>query len=232
MADLEKMVEVGTPEEPHVATILLLDTSGSMSEDNKINALNDGLKLFKEEISNDNLARKRVDLAVLTFGNEVNLMHDFSSIDNFDSPVLEADGTTPMGDAILEAISKVKERKKLYKNTGIDYYRPWIFMITDGEPTDMAPGDIKWEKVKQAVHKGESNKSFMFYCVCVEPANVEYLKEISPPNRAPVKLKQGQFKELFQWLSKSQTKISESKVGENVSLPTPTWIEGWDKAPT
>ena len=52
------------------------------------------------------------------------------------APQLEADGETPMGAAIERAIEMVSQRKKAYRANGIGYYRPWIFMISDGEPTD------------------------------------------------------------------------------------------------
>ena len=197
MAKLEDRIEIANPHQPHCATVLLLDTSGSMSEGGKINALTNGLTIFKEDVSKDDLASKRVDLSVITFGDSVTVTHDFSSIEEFEPPVLSADGYTPMGEAILKAIELIEQRKHQYKNKGIDYYRPWIFMITDGEPTDMEPGDSKWNEVTRKVHDGENNKKFMFFAVAVEPANTELLRQIAPPNRPPIRLKEGKFKDLF-----------------------------------
>lgn len=232
MAKLEELIEIANPQQPHCATVLLLDTSGSMSESGKISALTEGLTNFKGDVSKDELASKRVDLAVVTFGEGVNVTHDFSSIEDFETPVLSANGYTPMGDAILKAIELIEERKQQYKAKGIDYYRPWIFMITDGEPTDMQPGDSKWNEVIKKVHDGEANKKFIFFAVAVEPANTELLKQIAPPNRAPIRLKEGRFKALFTWLSKSQSKVSASKVGEQVALENPTGPQGWGEIST
>lgn len=231
MAKLEDRIEIANPHQPHCATILLLDTSGSMSEGGKINALTTGLTIFKEDISKDEQASKRVDLSVITFGGNVTVTHDFSSIEEFEPPVLSADGYTPMGEAILKAIELIELRKQQYKNKGIDYFRPWIFMITDGEPTDMKPGDSKWNEITRKVHDGENNKKFMFFAVAVEPANTDLLKQIAPPNRPPVKLKEGRFKDLFTWLSKSQSKVSTSKVGEQVALENPV-AAGWGEVST
>lgn len=231
MAKLEDRIEIANPHQPHCATVLLLDTSGSMSEGGKINALTNGLTIFKEDVSKDDLASKRVDLSVITFGDSVTVTHDFSSIEEFEPPVLSADGYTPMGEAILKAIELIEQRKQQYKNKGIDYYRPWIFMITDGEPTDMEPGDSKWNEVTRKVHDGENNKKFMFFAVAVEPANTELLRQIAPPNRPPIRLKEGKFKDLFTWLSKSQSKVSTSKVGEQVVLENPV-AAGWGEIST
>ncbi len=226
MSRLEESIEIANPQHPHCATVLLLDTSGSMVTNGKINQLDDGLRFFKEDVTSDELASKRVDLAIITFGQGVTVAHDFSSMEDFNPPALHASGLTPMGEAILKAIDLIEERKFEYKSRGIDYYRPWIFLITDGEPTDMKPGDATWNKVVAAINDGEKNKNFLFFTVGVEPADMNILQQLSPSNRAPVKLMSGKFKEMFEWLSKSQGRVSASKVGENVQLDSPAgWAE-------
>lgn len=230
MSRLEERIDIANPQQPHVATVLLLDTSGSMAG-SKIAALNAGLTLFKQDVSTDDLACKRVDLAVVTFGTSVAVLHDFTSVEEFEAPALAADGSTPMGEAIRKAAELVEQRKQQYKAQGTDYYRPWIFMITDGEPTDMQPGDATWNDVVRLVQDGEAQKKFMFFAVAVEPANIEVLRQIAPPARPPVKLKGQRFRELFQWLSKSQSLVSASKVGEQVRLDNPV-AAGWGEIPT
>jgi len=230
---LEEMVEIAYPQQPHCPTILLLDTSGSMNISNKINDLNSGIKTFKEEIEKDDLARKRIDLAVVAFGQSVRVVSGFTSIEEFEPEELVADGLTPMGSAIKKSIDMLEARKDEYKTEGIDYYRPWIFMITDGEPTDMKEGDELWNETVNAVHKGEKEGKFLFFTVGVDEADMDTLKLISPPNRAPIKLKENHFNEMFIWLSRSQTKVSASKVGEQVVLEDPfDMLNGWGEIPT
>jgi uncharacterized protein YegL len=222
---LVDQVEIGNPTQPHCATVLLLDTSGSMAGE-KIAHLNEALKSFKEETLKDDLARKRLDLAVLAFGGSVQLMQDFCSVEDFEPPVLSAGGGTPLGEAILKAADMLEERKRQYKQQGIDYYRPWIFLLTDGAPTDMEPGDSTWNQVTTRVHAGEAEKKFLFFAVAVEPADTGTLAQIAPQNRPPVKLIGTKFAEMFSWLSKSQAKVSSSKIGENVALENPV-AAGW-----
>lgn len=220
-------VKVEFEGQPHVATILLLDTSGSMGGE-KIAALNEGIDIFKKAVEKDEMAKMRVDLAVITFDDEVRVLHDFSSIENFDPPTLSADGSTSMGAAILKASEMIEERKQQYKQQGIDYYRPWLFMITDGEPTDIRPGDSQWNDVIRIVHDGEQNNKFVFFTVAVDPANTDILTQIAP--KEPKRLKGIAFDKLFLWLSKSLGKggVSGSTPGEQVPLPSTKGPDGWE----
>lgn len=226
---LVDQVEIGNPTQPHCATVLLLDVSGSMDGE-KIAQLNKALVGFKEETIKDDLARKRVDLAVVAFGGSVHLVQDFCSIEQFEPPVLSAGGGTPLGAAVLKAADMLEERKQQYKQQGIDYYRPWIFMITDGEPTDMEPGDPTWNQVVARVRSGEAEKKFLFFAVAVEPADLGTLALIAALNRPPVKLIGSKFAEMFSWLSKSQAKVSSSKISDNVQLENPV-AAGWSEVP-
>lgn len=204
--------------EPRVPCVLLLDVSGSMNGP-PISELNEGLSVYKNELAADSLASKRVEVAILTFGDRVQSACDFTTAEAFYPPNLVAGGNTPMGAAINQAIDMVHERKQIYRANGIAYYRPWIFLITDGAPTD------EWQSAAKRVIEGESSKAFSFFAVGVEGANMEILKEIS--KRQPLQLKGLRFRDLFQWLSNSQQSVSRSTPGEEVPLQNPVTPQGW-----
>src|SRR5260370_40471465 len=78
--------------EPRCACLLLLDNSVSM-RGSPIDQLNEGLKIFRDELAADSLASKRVEVAIVTFG-PVNVEIDFTSAQNFQAPTLSVAGDT------------------------------------------------------------------------------------------------------------------------------------------
>jgi uncharacterized protein YegL len=210
-------VEFAENPEPRCPCLLLLDTSASMTGD-PIAQLNLGLQAFKDELASDSLAAKRVEVAVLTFGgNAPQLAADFTDAASFQPPHLAASGVTPMGAAIRDGLARLNARKESYRTNGVAYYRPWVFLITDGEPTD------DYHSAAQAVREGEARGGFSFYAVAVKGANVGKLAEVAPPQRPPVMLDGLRFRDLFQWLSKSMRTVSQSRMGTTVKLDPPGW---------
>jgi uncharacterized protein YegL len=202
--------------EPRCPCLLLLDSSGSMSG-RPISELNAGLRTFQEELQADSLAVKRVEVAMISFG-PVTIINDFNTAQNFVSPTLDASGDTPMGEAIRQGIDLIKKRKNEYRTNGISFYRPWIFLITDGAPTD------EWQKSAAAIREGEKSKSFAFFAVGVQNADINILKQLSV--REPLKLQGLKFRELFQWLSNSMKSVSRSNPGDKIQLAPPS---GWSE---
>jgi uncharacterized protein YegL len=230
--------------EPRCPCVLLVDTSGSMAEivanagsdtgqtvfqdgqtyrvvsggTTRMDLVNEGLKAYQEDLLKDDLAPQRVEVSVITFGGRVETVVPFVSAHDFSAPTLTANGETPMGEAIIRAIDAVEERKSIYKQNGLHYYRPWIFLITDGEPTD------RWDAAAEKVRERESSKKIAFFAVGVEGANMETLQKISV--RKALHLKGYSFREMFLWLSQSQRSVSHSRPGEEdqLKLASP---EGW-----
>lgn len=212
---------VGSPEfaanpENRVPVILLLDTSGSMSGQ-PIQELNRGIAAFKEDVLKNTQASLSVEVAIVKIGPVVQLVQDFVTVDNFTPPILEASGQTPMGAGIEYALDLLEDRKETYKANGIQYYRPWVFLITDGAPTD------DWQSAAQRVRESEANRRLSFFAVAVQGANIKTLQQIAPSERPPIQLNGLDFRALFVWLSTSMKRVSIGQVGEVVALPPVGW---------
>lgn len=216
-------IEFAQNPEPRCPVVLLLDTSGSMSGD-RIDELNAGLASFKQDVEKDTTASLRVEVAIITFDSSVHIVQDFVTMDNFYPPQLTTSGTTSMGEGIELALNEVESRKAIYKSNGIQYYQPWVFLITDGGPTD------SWQSAAQRVRQADADRKISFYAVGVQGADMNILGQIAPVNIPPLMLKGLQFQELFRWLSDSMKRVSSSKVGGGqTSLPA---ITGWAQTNT
>src|SRR5438128_14181 len=194
--------------EPRCPCVLLLDTSKSMSGE-PITALNHGLRAFRDELLKDTLARQRVEVAIVSFGGSVQVLQNFVTVDSFTPPTLLPRGQTPMGTGIMQALELIDARKIQYKANGIVYYRPWLFLITDG-----APKGEPIEVTKQAVARvkaEEADKKVAFFAVGVEGANMKLLSKLSA--RPPLKLRGLRFVDMFVWLSKSAERLAHSRDG-------------------
>ncbi|MCC7052237.1 MAG: VWA domain-containing protein [Gemmatimonadaceae bacterium] len=204
--------------EPRCPVVLLLDTSGSMSG-RPMAALNAGLQTFKDELVADSLAAKRVEVATISFG-PVQVQHDFVGAATYQPPTLAASGTTPMGEAIVLGLDLIRRRKEEYRANGIAFYRPWVFLITDGAPTDSVHQAIA------AIQEGSASKAFSFFAVGTPEANMEVLAQLSP-DRPPLVLDNLRFRDLFVWLSNSMRSISRSTPSTEVPLVNPAAPGGW-----
>lgn len=223
-------IEFADNPEPRCAVALVLDTSGSM-QGARIAQLNAGLAALESALRADALASLRVELATVTFGGRVTVhgAEDaegagepgadaaFRSADAWTAPVLSAGGGTPMGEAVERALELLRARKASYRAAGIDYFRPWLLILADGRPTD------RWEPAADAARSAEAQRGATVYAVGVEGADLGVLARFAPPERPPLRLKGLAFQELFLWLSKSLSAVSQSRPGDQTPLPPVGW---------
>jgi uncharacterized protein YegL len=182
-----------------------------------IKALNDGLRIFRDALNKDGLTKKRVEVAIVTFESTVKVVQDFVTADQFEPPTLEVGGATYMGAGIDKALDILQARKASYKANAISYYRPWIFMITDGSPSDNEVVD----RAAQRIRHEEAENKVVFFGVAVGEVDMNRLSQIVV--RTPVRLKGLNFQEMFLWLSASMSGVSHSQLDEQVPLPPPGW---------
>ncbi|AIE84936.1 vWA domain-containing protein [Fimbriimonas ginsengisoli] len=196
--------------------VLLQDTSTSMAP--HIHKVNEGLQVLRSDLLGDRLASQRVEIAVITFG-PVQLIQDFVTVDRWLPPRLHAEGNTPLGQGLRFAIKQVKARKRAYREAGIPYYRPWIWLVTDGEPTDA------WQEACDEVQAEVKSGGIEMFTIGTDNADVNVLKKIGAP-RSPVWLREARYREMFVWLSQSLKPVSRGVPGTALDLPSPSaWGE-------
>lgn len=213
--------KVESPEnyEQKCLCVLVLDVSGSMVGP-PIKELNKGLQTFCYQVVKDETAAERLEVCIITFESVVQCIQEPMLVRNFKMPDLQAGGSTQLAQGVKEAIMKVAHRKIWYRKTGQPYYRPFIILITDGDPD----GDQNIEELMFEINQGVNEKKFIFFPIGVQDANMNTLKAIAHPGTPPMKLKGLNFIEFFQWLSNSVGVITKSKEGEQIQLPdTGSW---------
>jgi len=197
-----------------------------------IEQLNHGFQLFCDEIKKDELAKKRAEISVITFGGIARVEIPFTEARDLEPRYLRANGGTPLGAAIDLALDQLTAQKRAYKEAGLEYYRPWLFILTDGEPTD---GEI-FVSATARLREIEAARGVSVFGIGIgAAANLARLKDLST-QRMPVKLDGLSFREFFSWLSaslsaasssnafgSSDAGVAQAEAGQQIPLPPAGW---------
>lgn len=113
--------------------IVLADTSGSMSDDDKIEALNKALKDMISTFAAESRLRAELQVAVITFGGTAEVHLPLTAAHKIEAfKQLPANGGTPMGEAFLLAAEMIEDKEQIPSRA----YKPVVILISDGHPTD------------------------------------------------------------------------------------------------
>lgn len=128
--------------------ILLLDTSHSMSGD-KIASLNDAVRRMLGTFSREESQANEFLVSIVTFGGSASLAVSPVPASEFTFSDLNANGGTPLGDAIEVAKRLIEDKDQIPSRA----YRPLVVLVSDGEPTD------SWEdRLNDFIGNGRSAK--------------------------------------------------------------------------
>lgn len=204
----------------------LLDTSGSMAG-TPIQGVRLGVEQFKKEGKDDPFVRQSVYVGVITFGKEAQFITKglipFDDFENeFHTDSLSADGQTPLGQALwLLAESLDKDIKSSVKGGEKGDWKPLVFILTDGEPTD------EWREPRQKIIDRQTKKVLNVITVgCGPRINQQNLKDIAIGATFNMGNDAISYKKFFQWVTqttKSATKAVTQSGGSDkpVTLPPP-----------
>ncbi len=191
--------------------VLVFDVSGSMAT--SIDAMNEALGTFIENlclgIGGFSVGSKdSVEIGIIQFDSKVSVVRLPRLVSSIsEAPILQVNcGKTNTTAAIDAAINMVDSRKTQFKNVGLPYYRPWIILITDGNPDPFNENEINLAASK--VRLGIENKNFIFNAIGVgKKVDEKFLKYISLGNYNRISRKN--FSSMFQTLSCSLNSMSK-----------------------
>lgn len=180
---------------------LVLDCSGSMSGD-PIQAVNQGVKALVSELKTEPYAIETAYLSVITFESTANQVIPLTELLQFQEPNLRSGGSTSLG-AALKLLNQCFDREvQKASATQKGDWKPLVFLMTDGMPTD------SWEKAADDLKK--KKPANIIACAAGEGADEFLLKQIT---ESVVKLKSLQpddLKAFFQWVTQSIKQTSQS----------------------
>lgn len=196
-----------------VPCVVIMDCSYSM-KGGPIEALNTGLKQFETEVKSDEKARRAARIMLIRVGAleeggpGVLIRTPFQDAADFIAPEEIASGATPLGEAILLALQKIEQEKAYLNQMSLSHHRPWLFVMTDGAPTD---GEQVWKDVCAQTIKAISTKKVALFPMAVDGGKVEELQKLlGNSERQVAKLNSVNFSQFFEWLSDSMGGAADS----------------------
>lgn len=205
--------EIVNPQEMHLPCVILVDTSGSMSS--SMEQLHEGLKALGEAIKDDPQAVGRVEFCIIAFDDKARIVTPFTSAYDFEAPKLDCGGMTATHEAIDLALSELAARKAQYRAEQTPFYRPWVYLLSDGGSNDSDNGAF------QRLLEAQRNKGCTFFPVGIGSGiNREELKSLREDGMIFTATKED-FAGAFTWLSNSLSTVSSSQPGAKANLPEP-----------
>lgn len=202
--------------------VLVLDTSGSMNSSGAINELNDGLNTFYDETMKDMVTRDRLEVAIVSFNSDVKVIQEPDILPNISIPTLKATGQTQLVEAIKKAQNIIVERKEYYKSQGIPYYRPWIVVMTDGDPY---PDNQDIDGIADQIKDDTDSKKYVFFIIGIgNEVRDEILNKLATSEFPAARIDAVRFSEFFTWLSASASIVVKNTTGEDIAND---WTKGF-----
>ena len=197
---------------------LVLDTSGSMMGE-PIEAIKNGVQTLVSSLRQDPYALETAFLSVITFDNDARQAVPLTELTSFQMPAIQATGRTSMGAALrLLAERTDAEITKSTAEVKGDW-KPLVFIMTDGEPTDnLLDGINEFKKRKFGI---------VVACAAGASVNTNTLKQITDTVVQLDSADSSTIKAFFKWVSSSistsSKKVEDSgkEVGGMNELPPP-----------
>ena len=197
---------------------LLLDTSGSMYGE-PIEAVKNGVQTLVSTLRSDPYALETAYISIITFNSTAQQIVPLTEISAFQQSQIDASGCTALGEALSLLSQRVDiEIVKTTHEVKGDW-KPLVFLMTDGEPTD---------DLQKGLNEFKKRKFGMVVaCAAGQGANINTLKQITENVVQLDTADSATIKAFFKWVSASistgSQKVEDAKgdVASMSELPPP-----------
>jgi len=198
---------------------LLLDTSGSMMGE-PIEAIRQGLRALVSDLRSDPQALETAYLSVITFSTNAQQVCPLTELIAFQEPALDAAGPTSLGEALMLLEDCLDSEVRKASPTQKGDWKPLVFLMTDGQPTDDWEGPA--DRVKQ---KKIGN---VIACAAGPDADANVLKQITDNVVELQYLEPNALKAFFRWVSSSIRTTSQAcaQIAPNAPMILPPPPQG------
>lgn len=196
---------------------LLIDTSGSMNGE-PISSVNNGLQSLIATLKQDPFALESVCISIITFDREVKEILPLTELEVLQAPQLipPPSGPTLMGKALEVLMEKLD--RDIIKNRPDQKgdWRPLLFVLTDGKPSDKALYKEMAEKLKKYKFAA------IVACAAGQEAQTDPLKLLTNDIYSLATMDGASFSQFFKWVSQSIAQGStQNPRSEEAFLPQP-----------
>ena len=154
---------------------ILCDESASMAYNGGIDAINEGLPELHAEIAADPLVSDKCRICLISFSDDAEVLVSLQRAADIDQmPGMQERGATCYGEAFRMLKALIPQDIANLRADGYQVFRPAVFFISDGEPTDSDWRDSFRELTDRAGNKRYPN----IISFGVDTADAEVIREI------------------------------------------------------
>lgn len=183
---------------------LVLDCSESMVGE-PLKAIEEGMQAMIRQLRTDPQALETAWISVLTFSEAAKVLLPLTELYNFQMPALTLGSGTALSAALALIEQRVSSEVVLSTPDRRGDYKPIIFLLTDGDPTD------KWEAAATRFKREfGAKRATVVAVICGEDASPGKMRLITDQVVLARNLDEATLRTVFNWVSASISSASQS----------------------